>query len=108
LSFFFFSSFPPPPPPPPTHTHTLTTHTRMHVRLFFYTHSVRFTARSFHISRLAGSVVNASGVSNITFTGIEIRYARGAGVTVWDSTGVVVRGCTVSDNGMMGVNITNG
>ena len=63
---------------------------------------------SFHVSRLPGSVVNASGVSNITFSGIEIRYARGAGVVVSGSTNVVVRGCTVSDNGMMGVNITDG
>ena len=48
------------------------------------------------------------GVANVSFEGLEIRYARGAGVVVAASTNVRIVGCTVSDHGMMGVNITNG
>jgi parallel beta-helix repeat protein len=54
------------------------------------------------------SAVQVHGVANVTFTGLEIRYARGAGVVVTESDAVEIVGCTVSNNGMMGVNITNG
>jgi len=67
------------------------------------------TSGTYHVSRLDGAVVKVgSGVANVTFEGLEIRYARGGGVVVEDATAVVVRGCTVANNGMMGVNITGG
>ena len=37
-----------------------------------------------------------------------LRYSRGVGVQIDQSQNVVLVGCTVSDNGMMGVNITGG
>ena len=62
---------------------------------------------TYSISRLP-SVVVATNVSTISFENLEIRYARGAGVVVTDSTDVVIKGCTVSDNGMMALNVTGG
>ena len=58
-------------------------------------------AGTYSVSRLTSAVV-ASGASNVTLEGLEIRYARGAGVVVSDSTSFVVKGCTISDHGMMG------
>ena len=46
--------------------------------------------------------------SDITFEGLEIRHARGPGVKIDDSKRVVLKSCTVSDHGMMGVNVTGG
>ena len=62
---------------------------------------------TYHISRLPSAVV-MRGVTNVTFEGLEIRYARGAGVVIEASTLVRLDNCTISDHGMMGVNITNG
>jgi len=62
---------------------------------------------TYHVSRLDSAVV-AQGVSNVSFENLEIRYSRGAGVKIDDSMNVVLRGCTVSDHGMMGVNVTGG
>ena len=80
------SCSPPPPPPPPTPA---------------------AEQGSFHVSRL-DSVVIAQGVTGAMFSNLEIRYARGGGVIVKDSTGVVFDKCTISDHGSMGVNITGG
>eukprot|EP00912_Choanoflagellata_sp_UC4_P001331 UC4_evm1s818 len=62
---------------------------------------------SYHISRLP-SVIIASNVSNVTFSGFEIRHSRGGGVVIVNSTNVTLTQCTVADHGMMGVNVTNG
>jgi hypothetical protein len=62
---------------------------------------------SYSVSRL-NSVVTAKGASDITFEGLEIRYARGPGVKIDDSKNVVLKSCTVSNHGMMGVNVTGG
>jgi hypothetical protein len=61
----------------------------------------------YHISRLQ-SVVVAKGASGVRMSNLEIRYARGAGVIVEDSTNVVLDTVTVSNHGLMGVNITRG
>jgi|EP01043_Picozoa_sp_COSAG02_P005843 hypothetical protein len=39
---------------------------------------------------------------------LHIPSARGGGVVVKDSTGVLFDKCTISDHGSMGVNITGG
>jgi hypothetical protein len=62
---------------------------------------------SYSISRL-DSVVIAKGVSDVSFENLEIRYSRGAGVVVGDSTNFILKGCTVSNHGMMGLNVTGG
>ena len=62
---------------------------------------------SYSVSRLE-SVVVVRGVSNVSFEQLEIRYSRGAGVKIDDSYNVLLKGCTISDHGMMGVNITGG
>ena len=62
---------------------------------------------SYSVSRLYSAVV-ARGASDITFEGLEIRYARGPGVKIDDSKNVVLKSCTVSNHGMMGVNVTGG
>ena len=67
----------------------------------------RPTSGSYHVSRLA-TVVSLVGVSNVTFAGLEIRFARGAGVSIVNSTGVVLDTCTVANHGMMAVNVTGG
>jgi hypothetical protein len=46
--------------------------------------------------------------SDVTFEGLEIRHARGPGVKIDDSKRVVLKSCTVSGHGMMGVNVTGG
>ena len=56
---------------------------------------------SYSISRLE-SVVVAIVVSNVTLENLEIRYSRGAGVSVIDSTDFVIKGCTISNHGMLG------
>lgn len=61
----------------------------------------------YHISRL-DSVVVAAGVSAVAFRNLEIRYARGGGVIINDSTDVMLDSCTISNHGQMGVNITGG
>jgi hypothetical protein len=53
-------------------------------------------------------VVIVKEASNISFENLEIRYARGPGVKIDDSTNVVLSSCTISDHGMMGVNVTGG
>lgn len=50
---------------------------------------------TFAISRL-DSVIVAANVKSVTFENLEIRYARGGGVLVTDSTGFLIKGCTVS------------
>jgi parallel beta-helix repeat protein len=77
---------PPPPSPPP---------------------SPPTAAGTYHLS-MAASVFNISGASDIRFIGLELRHARGPGVVLLDCDRVVLEGCTVADNGMMGVNITGG
>ena len=62
---------------------------------------------SYSLSRL-GSVVTATGVSGVSFENLEIRHSRGAGVQLVNSTNVVLKKCTVSDHGMMGLNISGG
>lgn len=57
---------------------------------------------------MAASVFNISGGSDIRFVGLELRHARGPGVVLLDCVRVALEGCTVADNGMMGVNITGG
>ena len=74
---------PPPPSPPP------------------------MAAGTYHLS-MAASVFNISGASDIRFVGLELRHARGPGVVLVGCDRVVLEGCTVADNGMMGVNITAG
>jgi parallel beta-helix repeat protein len=53
-------------------------------------------------------VIEAEGATGVTFENLHVQYARGAGVKLNDCTGVVLSKCTISDNGMMGVNITGG
>ena len=62
---------------------------------------------SYYLSRL-GSVVTATGVKSVSFENLEIRHSRGAGVQLVNSTDVVLKQCTVSDHGMMGLNISGG
>jgi hypothetical protein len=65
------------------------------------------TSGSFSISRL-DSVVIVTGARDVTFTGLEIRHARGAGVRIFNSSNVVFDQCTISQHGMMGLNVTGG
>jgi parallel beta-helix repeat protein len=62
---------------------------------------------TYFVSRLE-AVVAVSSASNITLQNLEIRHSRGGGVIVTDSTDILVKGCTVANNGMMGVNVTGG
>ena len=48
------------------------------------------TTGTYSISRLESAVV-AKGVTNVTLENLEIRYARGGGVVVTDSTGFRIR-----------------
>ena len=64
-------------------------------------------AGQYHVSRL-DSVIVANGAKGVTFSNLEIRYARGVGVSITDSSEVVLDRCTVSDHGSIGVNITGG
>eukprot|EP01052_Picozoa_sp_SAG31_P016675 SAG31_NODE_1113_length_9854_cov_2.770682_4_plen_786_part_00 len=75
----------PPKPPPPPHE----------------------IVGSYHLS-ISASVLNVSGASDIRFIGLEFRHARGPGVVLLDCDRVVLEGCTVADNGQMGINITGG
>lgn len=86
------STPPPPPPPPPSPAPPAPPAPPL---------------GSYHVSRLA-TVVSLLGVSNVSFTRIEIRFARGAGVSVVNSLRVVLDSCTLSNHGMMAVNITGG
>ena len=52
---------------------------------------------------MAISVLIATGVHNVSFVGLEFRFARGAGVVLNDCEQVVLDGCTVADNGYVGV-----
>eukprot|EP00039_Didymoeca_costata_P032638 m.38652 g.38652 ORF g.38652 m.38652 type:complete len:749 (+) comp9460_c0_seq1:108-2354(+) len=63
---------------------------------------------TFHISRLSNIISVEPGVSDVTFADFEIRYSRGAGVRINGGMNITLERCTVSDHGMMGVNITNG
>ena len=64
-------------------------------------------AGQYHVSRLQ-SVVVATGVTQVSFSNLEIRYSRGGGVIITDSQSVLLEKCTISDHGQMGVNITGG
>lgn len=66
-------------------------------------------AGTYHLSRLPGAVVSVGpGVANVSFRNLEIRYGRGGGVVMTGASNVVLIQCTVSDHGMMGVNVTDG
>jgi len=62
---------------------------------------------TYHLSRLM-SVLMIEGASDVTLEGLEVRHARGAAVVVRDCARTALRGCTVADAGMMGVNVTGG
>jgi hypothetical protein len=73
----------PPPTPPPT------------------------SSTSYFVS-MASSVITIKGASSVTFAGLHIKHARGAGSTVSDCKDVSFTNCTIADNGMMAVNVTGG
>lgn len=45
----------------------------------------------------------ATGVTGVSFEGLEIRHARGGGVLLKDCTDTVLKGCTVSQHGRCGL-----
>lgn len=62
---------------------------------------------TYHVSVASGLLV-VTDATDISFTGFEFRYARGAGVVVRDCQRVTLANCTIGDVGMMALNVTRG
>ena len=62
---------------------------------------------SFELS-VATSLLTVTDAINVSFSGLSFRSARGAGVVVVNSTGVVLADGTLSDTGMSVLNVTGG
>lgn len=57
---------------------------------------------------VATSLLTINGAHDIVFDGLNLRGARGAGVVIVNSSGVLLANATLSDTGMSALNITGG
>jgi hypothetical protein len=62
---------------------------------------------SFELS-VATSLLTVTGAEGISFAGLDLRGARGVGVVIVNSSGIILANATLSDTGMNTVNITGG
>eukprot|EP01046_Picozoa_sp_COSAG06_P007408 COSAG06_NODE_361_length_16829_cov_8.781112_14_plen_568_part_00 len=66
------------------------------------------TPAATHEATVATSLLAVDDAANITFDGLSFRGARGAGVVIRNSTGIVISNGGITDCGMSAFNVTGG